>query len=170
MQCIKLIEEALKLRKQSSKANNILKKKIKCNTVQKDTHKISLSQDDTAKTDSQDIQLSNKKEFKMKSGTITKKKNETKRIRIEDFESSDDDDSIGDVILEDLDSAGEEIKVSIEDFESSDSFEDLATVMPVVKEDSNNYYGYNQAIKEKQFLDRERRKVESRVIFFFVNI
>ncbi|CAB3252328.1 unnamed protein product [Arctia plantaginis] len=166
-QCIKLIEDALQLRQQSSKANDILKSRKKCNTVQKDI-KISSQQGIIANPDSYKLndiqQLSKRKELEIKSEIITKRRVEMKSIRIEDFESSDDSGSVGDIILEDLESGGEEVKVCIEDFESSDSFgaEDLATVIGEVKEDSNNCYAYNQAIKEKQLLDRERRKVETR--------
>lgn len=87
-------------------------------------------------------------------------------VRIEDFESSDDSDLMNNFLIDDLDSINSENerKICIEDLESSDSIdEDFKNIL---KKESKDFNKINWDLKEKELLERERRKLVCKVILY----
>uniref|UniRef100_A0A2H1VCB0 SFRICE_007534 n=1 Tax=Spodoptera frugiperda TaxID=7108 RepID=A0A2H1VCB0_SPOFR len=160
--CLNLFNGALKLREQSLKSEEILKKSLKDIKIEFEPIKNEIITKDVEKNI-----ISLPHDNSKQSKKVTKKRFDTAKaefsVRIEDFESSNDSDFTDHFFIDDLESinSDKEVTARIEDYESSDSLDqEFKNVIKTEKKDVNkiNYWD----LKEKELLERENRKQQSK--------
>ncbi|KAJ8705835.1 hypothetical protein PYW08_012881 [Mythimna loreyi] len=174
--CLKLFNGALKLRESSLKSEEILKKTLKSvkielpiieSQITQSSEKTLIQNDSDRQSNKKEQRKSNKNLSKSrkvsKKGRLDSKENKNKikhefTVRIEDFESSNDSDFMNNYLIEDLPSihSENETTICIEDYESSDSLDQ--DFKNVIQRESKDFHKINWDFKEKELLERERRK------------
>ncbi|KAH9631003.1 hypothetical protein HF086_016056 [Spodoptera exigua] len=158
--CLNLFNGALKLRELSSKSEEILKKSLKTIKIEFETieNKSTTKNKNLQQDDHKQNKKAEKKRFNISKDDFS--------VCIEDFESSNDSEFMNNFLIDDLDSinSDNDVSVRIEDFESSDSLDE--EFKNVIKNETKDFNKINYwDSKEKEFLERENRKQQTKVGF-----